>query len=482
MATPRMFQLAKGKPIIPEPDKATATIVRRQVEEVIRMALRGHEGDRVITSSRELTDENGSHLIRYTDWRVGRDLSVQPTNLDPDMALYDWQDLEITSPALFATEKSFAEVHHVLTAICNNFWVFAPETAGLHIHYGRGKDWIPIHHLRRIAAFLFAADPILTQMHPPHRRGREWRDYCLSNRHYSTLAYGISSAQVGRHLEVGDLDEGHYKEDLVTSRPGSATKPKPEKKKGPKFIPIFKPGTLEGYKFDKDFFNSGRYAWAEEGEFLPGRQVGKSLDIITAVRELLSAPSAPVISTLMQHWRITRCAYNFLAYDVERYGAVQLYGARLRAQPKRTIEFRQATGTVNADEVVAHARIAVRLCEFACETDINALWIMILDFVQAEKHPAWYDVFNLLFELGLVDEARVIQRQIAKQRGIEIINEDLGTFKAPPVPPSRWSRFVSWLSNPLSSQPEPGQRDNPPETNAEISSNIAYRGMARLYR
>ncbi|KAI1645204.1 uncharacterized protein F4817DRAFT_367066 [Daldinia loculata] len=425
MATPRMFQLAKGKPIIPEPGNTTTAVVQRQVEEVIRVALQGHEGDRVITKPEELTDAEGSHLRRYTGWGVGRDMSVMAFNLERDMTVYDWQDLEITSPALFATEKSFAEVHHVLTAIYNNFWVFAPETAGLHIHYGRGKEWVPIHHLRRIAAFLYAADPILTQMHPPHRRETE-RNYCPSNRHYSVLAHGISSAQAGRYLGVGNLVEEHHEEDPGPSPPGSAPEPKPGQEKGPRFTPIFKRGTLEGYKFDKTYFTSGELEWAE-GEYLPGRQVDKSLDIQTAVRELLSAPSSPVISTLMQHRIFRRCAYNFAAYSVEAYGAVQIYGAGplLRAQPKRTIEFRQATGTVNADEVVAHARIAVRLCEFACETDINALWIMILDFLQAETQPTWYDVFDLLFELGLANEAKVIQRQMAKQRGIEIVNEEL---------------------------------------------------------
>ncbi|KAI1653450.1 putative amidoligase enzyme-domain-containing protein [Daldinia decipiens] len=481
MATPRMFQLAKGKPIIPEPGQTTTAVVQRQVEEVIRVALQGHEGDRVITKPEELTDADGSHLSRYTGWGVGRDMSVMAFNLERDMTVYDWQDLEITSPALFATEKSFAEVHHVLTAIYNSFWVFAPETAGLHIHYGRGKDWIPIHHLRRIAAFLYAADPILTQMHPPHRRESE-RDYCPSNRHYSALAHGISLAQASRYTGVGNLDEGQYEENPIPSPSGSTPDPKTEQKKGPRFAPIFKRGSLEGYKFDKDYFASGELEWAE-GEYLPGRQADKSLDIPTAVRELLSAPSGPVISVLMQHRTLRRCAYNFAAYDVEAYGAVQIYGAGpfLRAQPKRTIEFRQATGTVNADEVVAHAKVAVRLCEFACEIDTNALWMMISDFVQAETHPTWYDVFDLLFELGLVDEAKAIQRQIAKRRGIEIIDEDFGTFKEPTVPPSRWSRFVSWLSHPLSSQPD--QDDNPARNNANAARyDVAYRGMSQFYR
>ncbi|KAF3067431.1 hypothetical protein GL218_08586 [Daldinia childiae] len=385
MATPRMFQLSKGKPIIPEPGQTTTEVVQRQVEEVIRIALQGHEGDRVITRPEESTDAEGSHLRRYMGWGVGRDLSVLDYGLERDMSAYDWQDLEITSPALFATEKSFAEVHRVLTAIYNNFWVFAPETAGLHIHYGRGKEWIPIHHLRRIAAFLYAADPILTQMHPPHRRESE-KNFCPSNRHYSALAHGVSPAQAGRHLRVGNLDEGHYEKDSVPSPPES--RPEPETKR-PGFIPIFKRGTLEGYKFDKNYFASGEIEWAAEGGYLPERQVGKSLDIISGVRELLSALSGPVISVLMQHKTWRRCAYNFAAYDVGAYGAVHIYGAGpfLQAQPKRTIEFRQATGTVNADEVVAHARVAVRLC--------------------------------------LVDEARVIQRQIAKQRGIEITDEGL---------------------------------------------------------
>ncbi|KAI1801219.1 putative amidoligase enzyme-domain-containing protein [Daldinia bambusicola] len=481
MRTPRMFQLSKGWPIEPKPGSvSSATFVQNLVQQVIDTAVQGYEGDRVITKDDELDDVDGNHLKPYTAWSVGRDLSVRPISQEKDMNGFLWQDLEIRSPALFATDESFAEVHYIVTVLYNNFWIYAPETAGLHIHYGRGKEWIPVHHLRRIAAFLFAADPILTQMHPSHRRERGYRDCCPSNRYYSVLAHGISTAQVSTNLSLY-LDEGHHEEVLAEDSSGS----KPGETGSLDFTTIFKRGTLEGYSFDRRYFTEGNVGWAQ-GEYLPGRRVDKPIDIVTGARKLLSAPNALVVSALMQNRVHSRSAYNFMAYNPEGYGAVQLFGITRppAIQRKRTIEFRQAAGTVDADEVVAHARIAVRLAEFACEIDMNSLWRVILELAESEVDPKWYDIFDLLSDLGLGNEARFIQRQMARHRGIKIINEDLGTFEEPPASPSSWSKFKSWLSpppSPIVAQEQPKK----PETKADDSVDPVEnfrRSIFQLYR
>ncbi|OTB12276.1 hypothetical protein K445DRAFT_14978 [Daldinia sp. EC12] len=260
-----------------------------------------------------------------------------------------------------------------------------------------------------------------SQMHAPHRREPQ-QDFCPSNRHYSALAHGVSSAEVSRHLNI-PLDEGNHEE--VPDQ--SDYKPEPERKESSNFTTIFKRGSLQGYVFDKAYFAECDITWAK-GEYLPGRRSDKPIDIMTGVRELLSAPNVLVISALMQHELHYRSAYNSTAYN-RGYGTVPLFRTKPREEGgKRTIEFRQVTGTVNADEVVAHARIAVRLSEFACETDMDSLWKMIHDFVEAETDPSWYDIFDLLSELGLTNEARVIQRQMAQYPGIRCMNEDLVTY------------------------------------------------------
>ena len=76
---------------------------------------------------------------------------------------------------------------------------------------------------------------------------------------------------------------------------------------------------------------------------------------------------------------------------------------------KKTIEFRQAAGTIDPAEVVSRARIAVRLCEFAANITPQQLHKMINDFIVAEKDPKWFDVYDLFIELDLRPEARVVQ-------------------------------------------------------------------------
>ncbi|KAH9905146.1 hypothetical protein F4778DRAFT_802634 [Xylariomycetidae sp. FL2044] len=43
------------------------------------------------------------------------------------------------------------------------------QNSGLHVHVGRGRNRFSAVDLRRIAAFLYAADSTLVQMHPEHR-------------------------------------------------------------------------------------------------------------------------------------------------------------------------------------------------------------------------------------------------------------------------------------------------------------------------
>ncbi|KAI8964155.1 putative amidoligase enzyme-domain-containing protein [Daldinia sp. FL1419] len=432
---PGMFRSSKGRPIEPEMDTPIPELIFQKVQKVMDNAAKGHEGHRVITDEKELLSGDGNHLKDYIGWVVDRDYSViQDNNLGPEMDSYLWMDLEIKSPALFATEESFQEVQHVITALNDNFWIYAPRSAGLHVHYGRGKDWIPIRHLRRIAAFLFAADPILTQMHPPNRRGWEY-SFCPSNRLYSILAHGLTKDQVSKRLGFY-RDDGDYEEGPDTSQSGTVPVSEPPQPNSPRFTPVFQRGAIKGYELNPHYYADGGCIWARD--YLPERVKGEPLDIMVAARELLSAPNAAVISLWMRHNALGRSAYNFEAYekqepDEDGVNEVELLRTNtyILSGPKRTIEFRQAAGTVQPDEVVAHARIAVGLCEYASKVDINTLWKMIMDLSQAETQPEWYDIFDLLFEIGLVNEAKVIQRRVADREGIFILDEQHGWFYPP---------------------------------------------------
>lgn len=70
----------------------------------------------------------------------------------------------------------------------STFIISPDEDCGLHIHVGQGNNWLPFKPLRKIAAFLYAADPVLAQCHPMHRRKNL---FCPSPRLYSMVSLGV---------------------------------------------------------------------------------------------------------------------------------------------------------------------------------------------------------------------------------------------------------------------------------------------------
>ncbi|KAI5863920.1 putative amidoligase enzyme-domain-containing protein [Durotheca rogersii] len=445
---PLRFLGARGAPIVVDGGGnahgvSVPAAVRANIKRTIRLAAERCAGDRVVSSEAEATaDPEAIHLRPYAEgWQVKDDMSVKmPPELlrEEHMQEYIWQRAEITSPPLWATEKSYNEVRAVVWALSDAYWVLAPaETAGLHVHYGRGRDWIPFHELRRIAAFLYPADPILVQMHPPPRRETA---FAASNRLYSQLAHWVTPEQAAALIRNPDLEE------VPPWADGSGPQTRPLPAPAPFFPPLFRRGALGGYTFSEHVFGLGRDPMLDQGRQTPlGTEAG--------ARALLAAPNAPTVALLMQFF-MNRAAYNFGAYNSGTYRRVwpgpSGPGGELLPdpynQPRRTLEFRQAASTDDADEVVAHCRVVVRICEWAGRSRPRDFWKIVLDCAQAETHPGWYDVFDLLADLGLADEARVLQRRLARSYGVQTPDRGRapGWRRASSVPPTRtWTSLPS---------------------------------------
>ncbi|KAI0165222.1 hypothetical protein GGR52DRAFT_585231 [Hypoxylon sp. FL1284] len=399
-------------------EEQVAARIKTVLTDTIRRALQNQpSGDRVVASADQI-DGNSEHLREYTDWVVKRDATVVVADNDRRSALF-WHDVEVTSPALWATSRSYAEVHRVVRALTSRWWAYAPASAGLHVHYGWGADWISFAPLRQLAAFLYAADPVLAQMHGAARRGSEW---CPSNRWYNALAHGTSFAitnRLDRHKACADVEAPPVDPDDFAARHTVATRLTSGGAAGRAGI-VFRRGELPGYEFDREAFEDSdplplRFGPREEMAANPdGSEL--PLQIGAGVLEILRSTNAPSVAVMMQG--ILLSAYNFEAYSLNYREDDEI--------TKRTVEFRQAQGTLDADEVVAHATIAVVVAEFACRTDVAGLLKITLDLAEAEENPEWYDVFDLLGELGLEHEARVIQRRHARERGIKLTDEQAG--------------------------------------------------------
>ncbi|KAI2466073.1 hypothetical protein F4781DRAFT_424350 [Annulohypoxylon bovei var. microspora] len=341
-------------------------------------------------------DEEWNHLRPYRIWQVKDEISMQ--DLPIELARLnnersEWVAVEVVSPALWATDEGFDQVRRVCEFLQNTFLTSTLTECGLHIHVGQGNNWLPITLLRRMAAFLYAADPILAQSHPVYRRNDTL--YCLSTRLYSNVTLGMKNSHAPEQpSQVDELQEislvaprgwkGLAGNVARLSRPMnsySRTEDNfPPRPNTPSYIadPIYIESTLGDLKRSFGINQNLR-------DFSP-------TPMLEAVAEILQTTNRRNLSILLGS-HINRSAYSFQQLSWER---------------KRTIEFRQPTGTVDPAEVVSQARIAVRLCEFAATATHEEFQKMILDFASADEDPSWFDVYDLLIELGLRPEARIV--------------------------------------------------------------------------
>ncbi|KAI0534891.1 hypothetical protein GGR58DRAFT_519895 [Xylaria digitata] len=383
----------------------------------------GRRGDRVLQFNREFSAPEAIHLLGYRDWtiRAATDYYFPSEAQNERFArTYLWYPFKIASPALWVTENSWEEIHTVVQAIKDELNVIIPPGAAMHFHYGNGKEYIPFSKLRRIAALLVAVDPLMAQLHPEYRRHD---DTALSNRLYSRIAHGRSAAEISRAIGAENV-EGEPETPVRRRRPIAYSVPFHRRRPDSRvdFTVPWKRGQLTGYLYSPEIFRSSGYPEDVYDDLGP-------LEIPVAAREILRSVNAPTVAELMRYGPQPndRPAYSFLAYTLGRYKRLVRINGQIDTgfQNKRTIEFRQMASTLNPKEVVAHGKVIIRLCEFATEASLDELWNLILDCAVAESHNRWYDVFDLLGELGLFSEARILWHSVARFRGEKVPEEDI---------------------------------------------------------
>lgn len=351
---------------------------------------------RVLPPGQPAADDHES-LEGYSKWAVKPDYSLMLPGhygILGKYCGYHWVCVEVTSPALWATRESFEEVRKVCEILRTNFLTLITDSCGLHIHWGLGNSWVPIHHLRKVAALLLACDPLLAQLHPDSRKDNY---HCLSNRYFSEVAQSTLSAK-----QVNEFIDGEALESLAFGQCGGRVA------SSRMFSRRIAAGSLEGYPFKPD------QAPMSVENFHPSLRVPQSIS--KAARELLSCSLPEAVGRLMQSSsRIStrKLAFNFRNYIPGFYG---------ESDVKRTIEFRQCAGTLNGDEVIAFAKLYIGLCEFAGKATINDLWCLILSCAEAEAAAGEWpdvtgdDVFGILIKAGLIREAEALQAVILERQ------------------------------------------------------------------
>ncbi|KAK8051195.1 hypothetical protein PG993_002580 [Apiospora rasikravindrae] len=400
--------------------------------------------------------ENISSDRAYWGWKTVNDDSVGIPN--DVRAAYSfrktrWVGVELVSPAYWATPKNLGEVRRVIGGLSRKLRFVTPETSGLHVHVGRGKSSFSLAELKRLAGLCYAAGPLLSQLHPAHRR---LNPYCKSNRFYSNVAYSLATetAIARRELHRATCNVGHKggipQEPLANpQRLGEATKESAQRPADtPRFKRAIKRGGLPREVLSQEEYIDPYYPKHIREEIekpSPPRAIDSAID------ELWRAPTATDLVALFQDFEDRFYAYNFARYVCEDYvgnlDSVSSYFAGVRSRSSsdssrprsgstgsngsvygcgtvsangqhecntssRTVEFRQAASTLDPDSVVAWIRVVVNMTCVAVHTTHEEYARLVHCCVKAEREPEWYDAFDLLVDLDMPRTAQFIQNRM----------------------------------------------------------------------
>lgn len=371
-----------------------------------------------------------------TQWSVGFDSTVRETKFKS----YRFVGIEIRSPALLAEPGSFTEIKRVVNLLRANFRLRVNETAGFHVHVGMGAKKLPSRAVRRIAQFLWCADGMLSQLHPPERMLSQ---FCPSIRHSSHLARGRPNHWVQAEEQSVEMREflgrtSHIAPAVDREDPAAVSDRLAILQQNPNSFPALdaRPGISRLQRLppirnnpyqDEGARRRHQISWKREltvlsrrefleQELLHPHEVGmprlEPEETCTSVRRGLQSLCQPemyedttrAVHELSCHVG-QRFNYNLLAYDIAASGDVEL---------RMTVEFREAAGSLNPSWVVAWARICSRIVGFCLEAEEAEFVEMLMRVLEAElafeaNGESRYDVVDLVSDLNLPDEAKYVE-------------------------------------------------------------------------
>jgi len=408
---------------------APASMVTRD-EELAKPVLVDEDGypdDTGREIIRKLFRENGIHLQTvdvvpslfpdvYLDptsgWVVKGDSSVAEGvhgQLAEWMAPgYSYCGIEINSPILRDCEAAHEHVRQVVCLLTDNCHIRVNPSCGLHCHVGAGVKLDPnptwqndleetyqsvpqdLRTLKRAAMLFWAADPSLSGLHPPER---QYSYYTHMLRADSDLAKAASP----EYKPTGPSVRVPHPLPLRTSTLDA----------GRERLPILrscKPALDTLFRFNLNGNRSIR-------EIYTGAVANQT--VMDGVAKIIHrARGRRRLADMMGTQEGFRINYNFDAYR----DFVPNPGFPMR----RTVEFREAAGSVDADWIVTWARICTGIFSFCRNSDETTFRRVLVRLAAAEQaaldgleHD--YDAVNLLRDLGLFAEAVFVEQRHANK-------------------------------------------------------------------
>ncbi|KAJ3568082.1 hypothetical protein NPX13_g6545 [Xylaria arbuscula] len=307
----------------------------------------------------------------YDAWRVIRDGSLN--NDERDYGSLKSTGVEITSPIFSDCEAAFNEIQAVVAVINKSFRTAVPPACGFHVHVGRGGVPLKKRVIQRIGSLLWAAEPFLDTI---HATGRLENRYCFCLRTMDDSYMNVDEWDHGPQQE-GDDEEEVPHADLSWERVD-------RKRKRPTCWPSLR-------RIKSSELAIGHYFWDERLEMRVTQ-----IDLIDRLQKILHAKTIKTAVRLISLYA-GRGAYNF---GNLRPGPAGDINCR-----KPTIEFRQASGSLDGDWIVLWSKICLALSGPAVvDSSDDEFFQLIYDCINSESSLSKYNVFDLLFDIGVKSE------------------------------------------------------------------------------
>lgn len=99
---------------------------------------------------------------------------------------YLWAGVEMKSPALEFKLENLRIIEEVCQLITKKYLTTVNQSCGLHVHISAGLETaFQFKTLKNLFALIYAFEPQLDTLHPPHRQNN--RGYCTSLRQFSNF-------------------------------------------------------------------------------------------------------------------------------------------------------------------------------------------------------------------------------------------------------------------------------------------------------
>jgi len=277
-----------------------------------------------------------------THWIVKKANSAEPGPTD-DTEAYVWVGVEISSPKFPVCEShTHRQMDHVLRALMARHRLVANYTCEVHVHLGRRDgERFRLSALKRLASFLWAAEPVLRSIRDPN-----------SPNYDNVYTWGSELRRFSRLAQAIDASEDGHRQSLMLkekNRPCINVKQKSENSI-----------SLRGIMPDPQVLAA-----------LPPLEQRASRVDEQAIGAICKAPTHTELGRLLSgpSKQYRRLGFNFSAFGLE--------DERAERSP-RTVEFRMMEGTVRPDLILNWVAICARVVIVAVVPDggkfHDALW------------------------------------------------------------------------------------------------------------